>query len=113
MKPALPTQLKVGPHRYTVEVVPDLRNEAGAACWGQFRGEEQRLLIDGDALNRPVMLAETMLHETVHALDKHYALHLSEDRVRVLCTALLSALLDNPGLWAVVEAAAGAGKEAK
>lgn len=56
--------------------------------------ERRELLISEDQL--PIDEADTVLHETIHAVDMTMDLDLSEHQVRMLATALIGIFQDNP-----------------
>jgi len=102
----LPKWLKVGPRSYALVVTPNLQEgDPPKACWGLYQSAEERIRVDADALGRPVILAETLLHEALHALDKHMRLGLSEQQVTALDVGLTALLVDNRVLRQAVEEA--------
>jgi hypothetical protein len=91
----IPESLKIGPHIYGVSVHDDLRMTDGAPCWGQYFSASQEFCFDRDGTTRPIQWAETLLHENIHAISKHFHLELDEQKTRVLGVSLLQLLLDN------------------
>ena len=110
MKPSIPDRLKIGPHIYELRVTPGLGGELEPphAVWGLYHSAEQLIEIDGDAVGRPVVLAEAILHEAIHGLCKHHALSFAEDEdtVRRVGLGLMQLLIDNPALRKIIEHAA-------
>jgi hypothetical protein len=101
----IPKYLRVGARAYRLVVTPDLHCQ-GSPCWGLCETDLEQIQIDADALGRPAVLAGTLLHELLHALDKHLGLELSEMQVRRIGAGLAGVLLDNRCLREAVEEAA-------
>ncbi|HVX20899.1 MAG TPA: hypothetical protein VHB02_06110 [Acidimicrobiales bacterium] len=114
-KPNVPSTIKVGPHRWTVEVTTEAINVARVKGSDNRIGEaHSRLLtisIDPDQAHDE--LADTLLHEVLHAC---YHLtgnilnavakseEIEEHSVGILAPALLGVLRDNPDLVAFLTA---------
>jgi hypothetical protein len=72
------------------------RNEEGRILYGETRYGKLQLAIDpGNPLHR---VRETVLHETMHAVDDEYGLGLEEAIVDRLSRALYATLRANPDL---------------
>lgn len=92
----IPGSVTVGPHEYRVVMVPDgvLADASQAGHCSPFR-----LVIAIDEGQEPSQVADTLLHELVHAMLATLDLGDDEERVALaLGPALLSLLRDNPGL---------------
>ena len=95
----VPRALDIGPHRYRVALVPDgVLDDAGRYGHASI----ERLVIALDDSQPPTQMADTLLHETVHALLASVGL---EDEIEErVCLALGPGLLglfnDNPDLVA-------------
>lgn len=86
--------IKVGPYRYTVRVVRDLRHPShNSRLYGHWSNEEHTLAIR--AGETPERTLAIFLHELLHAIDEAVDLGLSEKQVLRLGTMLAGALLDN------------------
>ena len=101
----LPTALTIASHPYRVVVIEDLRNAAGEGCWGTCDRTKLEIELDADLGTMPTKALETLLHETLEALDAHLALNLDHDTIRRLANGLMGALANNPELLGVIEAA--------
>ena len=89
--------IKVGAHRYAVEVDSPHLTEDGD--WAQHSGRRRRL--DVDTRDRPASaVAEDLVHEIVHALFLDAGSDIDRDEEEAICTMLgprLTAFLaDNP-----------------
>ena len=63
---------------------------------GQYLGDEPRIIIRGDV--PPQMMAETVLHEVLHAIGGLYleSQEISEHMISMLAQGLLQVIQDNP-----------------
>jgi hypothetical protein len=72
------------------------RNENGGILYGETRYSKLQLAVDpGNPAHR---VRETMLHESLHAVDDEYGLGLDEAIVDRLARALYATLRANPEL---------------
>lgn len=109
--PALPSIVQVGPFRYTVECDEPSMNRAiveeKQGLFGRADHKTLRIVIHPDMAAD--MLAETLLHELVHAVFASVGLDLrlsetEEDVVRSFAPLLLDTLRRNPQLVAYLTA---------
>ena len=94
-----PASVRVGPHTYRLVMVPDgVMDDAGRV--GHCCPE--RLVIALDSGQRPSQLADTILHELVHALLRSVDLESAEEErvCLALGPGLLALVRDNPSLVA-------------
>lgn len=95
----IPKTVRIGPHRWRVRrrALDDEQQKYG-------RTDEQQLAITIAPWVRGSQLADTLLHELLHAIWAHTALDFDDDDqeriVRSLSPWLLGALRDNPELVA-------------
>lgn len=87
--------IKVGPVTIPVVVNASLEDTHGR----YLETPETRIEISGTAHDTAAL---TILHESLHAIDAMYALHLGERRVRVLENVLAALIADNPKLIAAL-----------
>lgn len=94
--PELPKTIRVGYRDYTIgEYEPRLAEAEGNAGWHSAFLMEIRVRTD----HRPAEVANTLLHETLHAAYKHGALAPGDDEehvVTVLANQLTQVWRDNP-----------------
>lgn len=83
--------IKVGPLKIPVMVNPNLEDDHGR----YLEDPETRIEISSSSRDTAAL---TILHESLHAIDAMYALHLGERRVRVLENVLAALIADNPKL---------------
>ena len=105
--PDLPAHLDIGPHRWTVQGDDQARRHLGGnGRWGETNPEALTIAVDTD---RPyTQVAETLLHETLHAVWR--TVNVAEDAdeeqtVNALTPTLLAVLRANPALAAYLTAA--------
>jgi hypothetical protein len=92
----IPETVKIGPHRYRVALVEDLRDpdDRNARLFGHVDTATQTIQLA--AGNTPGHMVSTLLHEVIHALDfDGYAIGLSEKQTKRLGVGLAAFLLDN------------------
>lgn len=102
-----PTKIQVGPYAYDVDISPEAGarakvGEQNAHTVGNCDHSNQRINIDSE--QGPDQLADTVLHEVLHAVWSTTGLHLGpaakheELAVGALSTLLLDTLRRNPAL---------------
>jgi hypothetical protein len=89
----IPTSLTVIGKEYTVQMLtvaefPDSYGETHTGK-GTIKIQEGQTLYDE---------ADTLLHETIHALDERFQMNLTERQVYCTTVGLLSLLRDNPDM---------------
>lgn len=97
-----PASILVGPYRIKVRAHVGL--EEDCECIGEFSSSHQRIRLDADQIKaHPVRMAETFLHEILHAIIYSYytldcgdADKVEERVVSNLSTGLFKVLMDNP-----------------
>jgi hypothetical protein len=88
--------VKIGPFYYSVEYIPDLRDESGKLD-GRIRHSQTRIQIEAD-LNQQ-MTAQTLLHEILHAVVSQIAMpSLKEEVIDSLATGVYQVIRENPQL---------------
>lgn len=85
----IPKRVRVGPHSYRVEEIPDGVLEGAGAC---ATCTPTRLVIALDGGQPPSQMADSLLHEIGHAILD--AVRLEDDVEESICLALGPALLD-------------------
>lgn len=100
----LPKRIDVGPITFTLSLVEGLRSEDDRKLYGECRLPEQAIVLDSS--QGPDLLADTLLHEVLHAAWAQTPLDESEIPEEVVIQALapviLLALRRNPKLVAVL-----------
>lgn len=101
----LPDDVVIGPHRYAVTLIPDGILE-GAGADGTCSPRRNVIALDGGQPDS--QLADTLLHEVVHALLATVKLDddVEEGLALVLGPGLLSFIADNPALIRAIGRAA-------
>jgi hypothetical protein len=102
----IPSVIKVGPYRVRVSLDADAlartRVLKGDRRIGEFSNIDLTILIDDECA--PDLLAETLLHETIHAVFEVVGgcrgEHDSEAWIQYAAPTLLAVLRDNPALVA-------------
>jgi hypothetical protein len=89
-KPGKFMKLPLGGFEYTVLWVDDLKDEAGARCFGMQSSADRTIELDMDM--EPDQAVSTLLHECMHAVSCVYGLNLSEIKVRCLEVGLFQML---------------------
>jgi len=95
----LPKLIKIGPYDFTVELVPDLRDESGE-LHGQCCRDINVIRINSTTTNEQLR-AETLWHEILHAIWGVFHLKTragEEKAVSTLATGTVMVLRDNPNL---------------
>lgn len=93
-----PTRIKVGPHIYSVRAVPGAVLSGSDDCVGKTTPSRLTIALDEEC--PPSQVADTLLHEVIHAILVSLDLD-SEVEERICLTlgpGLLGVLLDNPAL---------------
>lgn len=100
--PDLPAHLDIGPHRWTVQGDDQARRHLGGnGRWGETNPEALTIAVDTDRPHTAV--AETLLHETLHAVwcTVNVAADGDEEQtVNALAPTLLATLRHNAPLIA-------------
>jgi hypothetical protein len=105
----VPKEIKIGPYTYRVFTgdgpVQAATEDAGMPVSGYCNHQNLTIVIDTDA--HPAVVADTVLHEVMHALFHQTGMsHLvgdsEEQLVASLSTALLDALRRNPKLVPII-----------
>lgn len=92
----IPDEVLLGPFRYRVAYVENLRGEQDRNAWlfGEVNYIEKVIRLR--AGNDPEQMVSTFLHECLHVLDQQvYKIGLSEKNVKRLGVALAALLIDN------------------
>jgi len=92
-----PKKLQILGKNYAVQFVnpAPLADDEHQDC-GRCLDSEQRILVQYDL--PPELERDTVLHETIHAIDYVLQLELTERQVSVLASGLLAVLKANPSL---------------
>ena len=94
----LPGSVEVGDVTYLIRVFAPLEIEDMHGLWGQYRGDSgQRSIWVRDELE-PRDARDTVLHEVLHAVDRHANAEAGEDVVNRFAPVLLDVLRCNPDL---------------
>ncbi len=99
---ALPRFIHVLGQKFSVTEQPDVLHDDGTAVRGLCITNDQHILIDFN--QHPEGRAETLLHESLHALEDALQLELGEDTIRRLSRGLFALLRDNSALVKAVTA---------
>jgi hypothetical protein len=102
----LPKTLKIGPLRFSVRIVKDLKNEKGHPLWGWFLPDQQEIHVTDSAATKE-KLVTILLHECCHALyyTNGLAIKANEEQVATAFGFFVNALLtDNPKLMEFINA---------
>jgi len=83
--------LKVGPHTYRVERVPGLLRDTDD--YGRCLNENLRIELDAEMM--PTHALQTLLHETIHAIEHLHGLAVDEKTVDRLASGLATVAVDN------------------
>lgn len=92
MSVKIPNQVKVGPHQVSIVWVGEMED-----CCGDYDKEKERIRVDTSMSDTQV--ADTLLHEILHAIHYIYGIkdeHEEEQVVTVTATALSQVIQDNP-----------------
>lgn len=91
----LPKKVKVGPHSYAVEVVPNLCDPENPqqALYGHWKSSPPTIRIR--AGETPARTLAILLHEGIHVIDEYMLIGLSEKQTTRLATGLAAFLQDN------------------
>ena len=92
MRSDAPVAVRVLGKSFTITAVPGLRDREGA--YGTCDGAAQDIKYDPEPHREQV--ADTLLHEVVHAVDEAMGTSMSERQVRGIATGLLGVFKDNP-----------------
>lgn len=89
-------EIKVGPVRYPVVKVDDLKDDEGTPLHGQASDADCEIRLS----NRSSFdqLRVTMWHEVLHCFEGVYGLKLSEKQIELLAPLIVQCLDDNPTL---------------
>jgi hypothetical protein len=87
--------IKIGPIRYKVSYVHDLRDDVGKLD-GRISHTQAEIEVD-DSMNEQTA-AQTLLHEAVHAIELQTGIRLEEPQVDALAYSLFQLMRENPGL---------------
>lgn len=96
---ALPKKVKVGTLSYTLEVVPDLKDE-GHGINGMCVPDELKIMVDAASPSN-AHAVDTVVHEIFHAIWDERGLPKKPDEeraVRCLSTGVVALFQDNPKL---------------
>lgn len=100
----LPQPIRVGPYTVKfVEIDPDEEHEEEVKdAWGFFDMRLQRICLDKELENNPVLYAEVIMHEVQHAINEVYGVsedgHKEEKMVTQGARGWTQVLKDNPEL---------------
>lgn len=93
-------RLKVGSSVYSVEMKSPI-DVAESYC-GFIHYNKRKILLDKSL--HGAELAETLMHEVVHGIDREIRLHLDEDSADRLARMMIQVIQDNPKLVEIIEA---------
>lgn len=93
-----PVSVKVGAHSYAIDY-QDLLYDREQQQEYLGRCSHPDLKISVRENRAPSQMAETVLHETLHAIDSERRLDLSEHQVDQLAAGLIACIVDNPELF--------------
>jgi hypothetical protein len=88
--------IKIGPVRYRVEIVEDLKGEEGEELHGHIEDATRTIRLNTKAPDDGRYV--TTWHEIIHALESLYGLILTEQDINILATSITQVLQDNPGM---------------
>ena len=91
----LPKTLKIGYAVYKVRRVVGLHDNEGHTLWGSRDPVASEIKLDGVLVDGHPHLFATLLHEALHEVNDQYRLHLDEDNVNRVASALAAFLQDN------------------
>lgn len=93
-----PASIKVGGHHYAVEYEPLIYDtDEQQEYLGRASYQEAKLQIKTG--RAPSQMAETFLHEVVHAISNDRRLEMSEHQVDQMAAGFLALMIDNPKLF--------------
>jgi hypothetical protein len=92
----LPRFIHVLGQSFTVTEQPEVLDSDGTPLRGLCVANDQVILIDRN--QHPETRAETLLHESLHALEEALALELGEDAILRFSRGIFALLRDNPAL---------------
>ncbi len=96
-----PKQIKIGCYDWTVATVDDLRDkEDGTRLYGQCDPASLTIRLNS-GIEREQIKAETLWHETLHALWSYFHLEekeSEENAIACLATGVAMVMRDNPSL---------------
>lgn len=93
-----PETVKVGAHRYAVEY-DDLIYDRDEQQEYLGRVAYQTMKIQIKSGRAPSQMAETFLHEVVHAISNDRRLNMDEHQVDQMAAGMLAVLVDNPDVF--------------
>lgn len=85
-----PEKVRVFGKNYQIKYIPE---DEGMEELGLLDYDKLRIMIKEN--QPPIEEADTILHETVHAIDNIMGLELSEEQVRGIATGLIGVFQDN------------------
>jgi hypothetical protein len=93
-----PKNVKIGAHRYSVQYGPTIVDMGSQAFLnGESDHYHNQIRINGE---RPhTLVAETFVHEALHAIDNERRLDLTEHQVDQLAAGFLAMMIDNPDVF--------------
>lgn len=98
MQNSKPTYVKIGAHQYAVEY-DDLIYDRDEQQEYMGRVSYQELKLQVKTGRAPSQMAETFLHEVVHAIDGDRRLELTEHQVDQIAAGLLAVMIDNADVF--------------
>lgn len=98
-------QIKIGPIRYAVEDITDLKSDAGTDLLGQIIYHQATIKLEAD--QHPQVKRIVLLHEIIHGIlnNAGFQKH-SEAVIDAIATGLMALIDDNPHLMRALQASA-------
>ena len=95
----VPNSVKIGSVNYSIDFVPDLRDDDGERLTGQHDYNVGVIRLD-DAVYNMDILHNTLMHEVLHGIWAHQSLPTAneEEYVSSIANGLTMVLKDNPKL---------------
>ena len=99
----LPKSVKIGCHKYSIVIDDKIANGEGVEYWGLCNRGEFKITISKECFKHESILANTILHECLHAIWAERGLNHQENPPEELIVTLLSngiqqLYADNPQL---------------
>jgi len=90
----IPNKIKVGGIDYEIEMVDYKENDfAEIKIWGKTERDKCKIVLYNGV--NPQRLWETLFHEIIHIIDRHFDINLNESKVERLSNGIYQVLKDN------------------
>ena len=94
-------RVKIGPLRFAIKVIEDLKDEDGTSLDGHIVFNECEVRVrDGMC---PQRLRQVMWHEVIHAILAMAGVGHDESLTEIVSNGVMAALIDNPWLGEPIE----------